>query len=191
MTEIKVWILAGVSGCGKSTFTNVLKSELNGKLNVCSTDSYIDDYCKENNVDYQEAYKQIQEKNLFRNATAKYYSDIEDSIKSETDFVVDRTNLTSGARKHLIENLRNTAKVLGHELSIRIVFFDIPIEELLRRNGLRSELIGKFIPPEVLLTQMKTLENVKHDEGHNILKKMDEYEDPMIVTRTCKEWLIE
>jgi len=191
MTEIKVWILAGVSGCGKSTFTNVLKSELNGKLNVCSTDSYIDDYCKENNVDYQEAYKQIQEKNLFRNATAKYYSDIEDSIKSETDFVVDRTNLTSGARKHLIENLRNTAKVLGHELSIRIVFFDIPKEELLRRNGLRSELIGKFIPPEVLLTQMKTLENVKHDEGHNILKKMDEYEDPMIVTRTCKEWLIE
>jgi len=191
MTEIKVWILAGVSGCGKSTFTNVLKSELNGKLNVCSTDSYIDDYCKENNVDYQEAYKQIQEKNLFRNATAKYYSDIEDSIKSETDFVVDRTNLTSGARKHLIENLRNTAKVLGHELSIRIVFFDIPKEELLRRNGLRSELIGKFIPPEVLLTQMKTLENVKHDEGHNILKKMDEYEDPMIVTRTCKEWLLE
>ena len=51
MTEIKVWILAGVSGCGKSTFTNVLKSELNGKLNVCSTDSYIDDYCKENNIE--------------------------------------------------------------------------------------------------------------------------------------------
>jgi len=193
MTEIKVWILSGVSGCGKSTFTNALKSafenrEDNQKINVCSTDSYIDNYCKENNVDYQEAYKQIQEKNLFRNATAKFYNDIEDSIKCDTNFVIDRTNLTSGGRKHLIENLRNTAKVVGKTLNVRTILFNVPREKLLIRNDFRSKNKGKFIPLDVLDSQMKSFENVKHDEGHNSLNIVDEFDHDYVENHG---WLIE
>ena len=185
MTKIKVWILSGVSGCGKSTFTNALKSALenrenNMKINICSTDSFIDDYCKENNMKYQEAYQEIQEKKLFRNATAKFYADIEDSLKNDTNFVIDRTNLTSGGRKFLIENLRDTAKVIGKILDVRIVFFNVPREILLRRNESRMESEGKFIPLDVLESQMESLENVKHDEGHNSLSVIDESEHDYI-----------
>ena len=186
MTEIKVLILAGVSGCGKSTFTNSGALDCDGlhctrvpftygvkkpyKLGICSTDSYLVDYANDNNLSYQEAYNEIQEKGLFRNATAKFYSDIEDNIKKDFSFVIDRTNLTSGGRKHLIENLRNTAKAIGKSLYIVTLYFDIPIETIKERLKKRESETGKTIPEDVILQQINSLENVKHEEGHDELR---------------------
>ena len=116
------------------------------------------------------------------------YNDIEDSIKCDTNFVIDRTNLTSGGRKHLIENLRNTAKVVGKTLNVRTILFNVPREKLLIRNDFRSKNKGKFIPLDVLDSQMKSFENVKHDEGHNSLNIVDEFDHDYVENHG---WLIE
>ena len=41
---MNITVMAGVSGCGKSTYTNSMNEP------VCSTDKFIDDHAKEHGV---------------------------------------------------------------------------------------------------------------------------------------------
>ena len=56
------------------------------------------------------------------------------------------------------------------------------------RNDFRSKNKGKFIPLDVLDSQMKSFENVKHDEGHNSLNIVDEFDHDYVENHG---WLIE
>ena len=167
---IKVKILSGVSGCGKSSYI----SSLNGDYSVCSTDSFIQEYAKHLKMTYAQAYQDIQKNGMFSHATKKFYNDIESCITNGIDFVVDRTNLSSEGRKSLIQNLRLVANNLNKELYIETVYFDTDPKLIKQRLIQREKETGKHIPDDVIHTQFNTFEPVKPEEGHDNLVIINE-----------------
>lgn len=155
--------MIGVSGSGKSTY---IKNNLEGYC-VCSTDSYIEEFGTTHGYDYNESYKHIQEYNLFGDATAKFYDDIENNIIFDNDFVIDRTNLSEKGRRMLIEKLRLLSKQYEKIIDIEYIVFKVNIVELKSRLDKRSKEENKRIPTDVIDNQIKSFNEIQSDEGYN------------------------
>jgi predicted kinase len=169
MNKTKCTILIGVSGSGKSTvINNKFKDEY-----VCSTDKYVENFAKERELNYSDAFDKIQEDNLFKDFTRLFYIDIETCIKNDVNFVIDRTNLTIGSRKALINTLNEFAEKYDKEIKINGLFFDIPKNVVKERLENRFKETGKSIPEDVIDNQFKVFEKPTSEEFEH-LSKVDE-----------------
>jgi len=160
---MKVTILIGVSGSGKSTY---LKET--GLASV-STDKYVDKFADDEGLSYSDAFDKIQELNLFKDYQRLFYIDIEEQIKKDADFAIDRTNLTVGYRKKLINDIREMAERHGKEIEVFGISFDFPVEVIKERLHKREAETGKSIPDFVIDNQIKAFEKPTSDEGYNSL----------------------
>lgn len=149
---MNVTVMAGVSGSGKSTYVNNLNTP------VCSTDKFIDDHAREHGVNYSDSFEMIQNQQLFGTITGMFYSEMIEYIKNGIDFIVDRTNLTSGSRQALTNFIRTTAASFDHEVVIKCAYMSIDEKQLLEILEKRNQETGKKIPLNVIRNQIQAWE---------------------------------
>jgi len=149
---MNVTVMAGVSGSGKSTYVNNLNTP------VCSTDKFIDDHAREHGVNYSDSFEMIQNQQLFGTITGMFYSEMIEYIKKGIDFIVDRTNLTSGSRQALTNFIRTTAASFDHEVVIKCAYMSIDEKQLLEILEKRNQETGKKIPLNVIRNQIQAWE---------------------------------
>lgn len=155
-----VYVLSGVSGSGKSTYIN------NRKLCSVSTDELVEEYAKENNFNYTEAFDEIQTKNLFGSLNSIFFDNIVDLINSGKDFAIDRTSLNKFTRKSLIDLIKSNST----DAKITVVYFDIPKEIVIKRLNDRKMKTGKEIPDFVIEKQFENFEKPDIEEGYDDLE---------------------
>ena len=160
-----ITILIGISGSGKSTYANKLRQR------ICSTDRYIDTYAKALNVSYDESFDQIQLIGLFSELNDKFYADIDEAIRLGEDFIIDRTNLTGGARRHLIGKVRSISEKYNSPIIIKGVVFDINKDKIMEQLKKREAEEDKKIPEDVMVQQFNAFEYPLIEEGFDIIQK--------------------
>ena len=160
-------VLIGVSGSGKSTLATRVKGMTEDvKSVICSTDKFIEEEASSMGITYKEMMDIIQKDNRFGELTGKFYDEIEDCIKNDYNIVIDRTNLTSGGRKALIEKLKSMhEKHDKEEMEVMAVCLNLTRDELDSRIAKRKEETGKTIPDEVLAIQLKSFQIPNKEEG--------------------------
>ena len=165
---MNITVMAGVSGCGKSTYTDSMNEP------VCSTDKFIDDHAKEHGVNYSDSFVMIQNQHLFSTITEMFYSEMIEHIKNGIDFVVDRTNLTRGSRKALTDFIRATAASFGQNVVIKCAYISIDEKQLLERLEKRNLETGKKIPLNVIYNQIYAWEIPSAtDDGFDIVERKE------------------
>ena len=155
-----VYILSGVSGSGKSTYIK------NHNLCSVSTDELVEEYARENNFNYTQAFDEIQNKKLFGSLNSIFFDNIIDLINSGKDFAIDRTSLNSFTRKSLIDLVKSNST----DSEIKVVFFDIPKSVILKRLADREAKTGKGIPDFVIEKQFESFEKPTDVEGYDLLE---------------------
>jgi predicted kinase len=150
-----VYILSGVSGSGKSTYIK------NHNLCSVSTDELVEEYARENNFNYTQAFDEIQNKKLFGTLNSIFYDNIVDLVNSGKDFAIDRTSLNSWTRKSLVDLVKSNST----DVKVKVVYFDIPKDVIIKRLADREAKTGKSIPKDVIEKQFENFEKPKLDEG--------------------------
>ena len=169
-------VLIGISGSGKSTYVRDVVKETNEK--VCSTDKFVEEHTMSRfdedgvKLSYEQAFNDIQENDMFKVITKKFYDEIEENIKSGDNFIIDRTNLSARARALLIKELRELGKKYGKAVVITGIIFNPSTSVILERLKQRIILENKRIPDNVLDDQIKYFEVPTKDEDFDILENI-------------------
>jgi len=169
-------VLIGISGSGKSTYVRDAVKETNEK--VCSTDKFVDEHAMSRfnedgvKLSYEQAFNDIQENDMFKVITKKFYDEIEENIKSGDNFIIDRTNLSARARALLIKELRELGKKYGKAVVITGIIFNPSTSVILERLKQRIILENKRIPDNVLDDQIKYFEVPTKAEDFDILENI-------------------
>ena len=134
----KIYILCGVPGSGKSTWARKQVEELDGKGIIISRDAIRfsmlgddDAYFAHEDAVFDEFIKKIQEA-------------IND--QEHTSIFIDATHLNEKNRNKVLSRIWR----MGDDVIIG-VYFDVPLEECLRRNALRT---GRALVPETVIKNM-------------------------------------
>lgn len=148
--RMKLYILVGVAGSGKSTFADNYINTTDEKGKIFSSDDY--------RVKMFGSSKEGNKKGNSSTVFNKMNKDLMREIrKSKKDILVyDATNLTRKRRRALYNNAKNWSK---GEVEVRIVYFSLPLIELFENNELRLRFEPeKYVPEDVILRMYKTLQ---------------------------------
>ncbi len=159
-------ILVGSSGSGKSTYAKTL-----GQV-ICSTDKYVEEQASILGLSYDNAFQISQSIGIFKKFTKYFYEDIENCIRNNKNFVIDRTNLSSEMRRNLISKLREMERKYGKTIIIKCVYFVTPKKVLWQRLERRKIIDNKSIPVMLVEEQIEKYELPTIEEGFDyIIKK--------------------
>ena len=137
-----LYILIGPPGSGKSTWREdrIRESEAKGRqITTVSSDDIIDAYAAEHSISYTEAFGRIDQKAIKKAVNEKF----DDSVRTGLDVIVDRTNMTVGARASFLSRTPKAYRKVG-------VVFQIDRLVLDQRLATRAEATGKSIPKDVV-----------------------------------------
>lgn len=134
----KIYILCGVPGSGKSTWARKQVEELDGKGIIISRD-----VIRFSMLGDDDAYF-AHEDEVFNEFIKKIQEAIND--QEHTSIFIDATHLNEKNRNKVLSRVWHMKDdvVIG-------VYFDIPLEECLRRNALRT---GRALVPETVIKNM-------------------------------------
>jgi len=159
-------ILVGSSGSGKSTYAKTL-----GQV-ICSTDKYVEEQASMLGLSYDNAFQISQSIGIFKKFTKYFYEDIENCIRNNKNFVIDRTNLSSEMRRSLISKLREMERKYGKTIIIKCVYFVTPEKIIWQRLERRKIIDSKSIPVMLVEEQIEKYELPTIEEGLDyIIKK--------------------
>ena len=150
--------LCGIPCSGKSTFVNKLK-KLSYWENavVLSTDNYIEKVAQEHNTTYREIFDECIDE-----ATRQLELALIEAKDKGKNIIYDQTNLTIKTRKKKLSKLPSI-------YARGVIYFDVTLEEALRRNENRE---GKYIPKSVLKRMYHQLEVPTLEEGWDYVEKI-------------------
>ena len=134
----KIYILCGVPGSGKSTWARKQVEELDGKGIIISRDAIRFSMLNDNDAYFAHEDEVFDE---FIRQTQEAINDQE-----HTSIFIDATHLNEKNRNKVLSRVWR----LGDDVVIG-VYFDIPLEECLRRNALRT---GRALVPETVIKNM-------------------------------------
>jgi len=153
MSNLRVQVLVGISGSGKSTYTKEHCIE-----NICATDKFVENLGKERGLNYSDTFEMLQMNNQFGEITKLFYNEIEDNIKKGREFIIDRTNLTVESRASLLRQLRVWGKLYDVNLFIEAVVFNPDLTIIMHRLEKREKIEDKKIPDDVIAKQVDVFE---------------------------------
>jgi len=151
-------MLCGVPTSGKSSYLRQGTDETPyfDRAMVLSTDDYIEQEAIAQNLTYNEAFEEF-----IGPATENMEQCLKLALRDDLDIIWDQTNLTPKVRR------RKLAKV-PPRYERTAVWFDISLEEALRRNETRP---GKFIPESVIKSMHASFIPPTKSEGFGYIIK--------------------
>jgi predicted kinase len=150
--------LCGIPCSGKSTFVNELKKiPYWENAVVLSTDDYIEKVAQEHNTTYREIFDECIDE-----ATRQLELALIEAKDKGENIIYDQTNLTIKTRKKKLSKLPSI-------YARGVIYFDITLEEALRRNENRE---GKYIPKSVLKRMYHQFEVPTIEEGFDYVEKV-------------------
>ncbi len=164
MSNLRVQILVGISGSGKSTYVKDHCIE-----NICATDKFVENLGKERGLNYSDTFEMLQMNNQFGEITKLFYNEIEDNIKKGREFIIDRTNLTVESRASLLRQLRIWGKLYDVNLFIEAVVFNPDLSIIMHRLRKREDEEDKKIPDDVIAKQVDVFEVPTNDEDFDMV----------------------
>lgn len=164
MSNLRVQVLVGISGSGKSTYVKDHCIE-----NICATDKFVENLGKERGLNYSDTFEMLQMNNQFGEITKLFYNEIEDNIKKGREFIIDRTNLTVESRASLLRQLRIWGKLYDVNLFIEAVVFNPDLSIIMHRLRKREDEEDKKIPDDVIAKQVDVFEVPTNDEDFDMV----------------------
>ena len=164
MNNLRVQILVGISGSGKSTYVKDHCIE-----NICATDKFVENLGKERGLNYSDTFEMLQMNNQFGEITKLFFNEIEDNIKKGREFIIDRTNLTVESRASLLRQLRIWGKLYDVNLFIEAVVFNPDLSIIMHRLRKREDEEDKKIPDDVIAKQVDVFEVPTNDEDFDMV----------------------
>ena len=164
MSNLRVQVLIGISGSGKSTYVKDHCIE-----NICATDKFVENLGKERGLNYSDTFEMLQMNNQFGEITKLFYNEIEDNIKNGREFIIDRTNLTVESRASLLRQLRIWGKLYDVNLFIEAVVFNPDLSIIMHRLRKREDEEDKKIPDDVIAKQVEVFEVPTNDEDFDMV----------------------
>jgi predicted kinase len=149
---VKVIMLVGCSGTGKSTLAEELRAQ-DPDLSVISFDAILEEIAGETGCTYTEAYPLHR-----REAERRLSRQVREVLAHGGNVVWDQTNLLRSARA------RRLALIPDDYERIAVVL-EAPFSVLVRRIRDREAAGGRHIPREVLRRQIREMERPDYDEG--------------------------
>jgi predicted kinase len=148
-----LYVLVGLPGSGKSTLVSSLKKD-NPNSFVYSSDLYIEENAKSNNLTYNQAFNQ------FINDAIKYMNiQLEKAIEQSQDIIWDQTNLTVKKRKSILSRFGKKYKKI-------CICIESPktIQEQTELEKRLNSREGKTIPYSVIKDMSNRYEPPSFDE---------------------------
>lgn len=102
-TKPPAFVLVGLPGSGKSTWAKTHPR----RFEIASTDKYIEDFAREKNITYAQAFKKY-----FRKSQKLMKAQVERIKKEPRPFIWDQTNLTLKERDAIYKTLHKTHEVI-------------------------------------------------------------------------------
>ncbi len=148
MKKKTLYITSGVPNAGKTTFINQ-RIEALGGIHI-SRDNIRMKFLKPGDYYFKNEGKVF-------NAFIKEIQKAIDNPKGEDDIYIDATHLNARSRSKVINklNLTNVDKIV-------VLWFDIPIEELYRRNNSRT---GKKLPEDMIANMRASMDTPLYGEN--------------------------
>lgn len=154
----KVFFMIGMPNAGKST---LVKNCFQWADVVCRDDILMEYGRKKyGDLPYTEMFKKLTPEDQ-KEIDKLLYQKIEELQKEGKSFVIDMTLLSKKSRKRMLEKIHNDYKI--NYINV-ICGFDT----ILRRNQIRAEKTGKFIPEDVLRDMWQRYETPTKDEDKRI-----------------------
>jgi predicted kinase len=140
------YIMVGLPGVGKSTY---IRANLSNMV-VHSSDQIIEDYAQSINSTYDDVFR-----DYIDEATKIFKQNVQDSIKNNESFIVDRTNLTKKSRRAILSSLPK-------KYSLKAIV--IEVDDIIHTKYLNSRKT-KTIPQSVIDNFKTIFEFPTTDEG--------------------------
>lgn len=151
MSNKELIMIAGMPGCGKSTYRQPYG------FDVVSSDMYIEALAEAVGSTYKEVFADVA-----KQAEINMYDHLKDMLKNGVRQIVwDQTNLTSKVRKKKLTQFNEFG---GKDYRKICLFFEPDWQLTLERNEARREF-GRDIPMHVLESMFNTHEIPKKAEG--------------------------
>ena len=155
-----IYMLVGISGCGKSTMARKLNVLSEGKAAIVSSDDIREEI-------YGDASNQANPQRVFNEA----YARVEKLLKNGNDVIFDATNLTKKTRSYLFSYLKKHNLIEGNDVSACVCNTDI--ETCINRQAKRA----RKVPENVILRQSLEYEKPELDEGFYAVADFTEREE--------------
>jgi predicted kinase len=150
--------LCGIPTSGKSTYVEKLKSmKYWENAVVLSTDNYIEEQAKRLGMTYNEVFQ-----DCIDEATRQLEIAFIEAKDKGKDIIFDQTNLSKKTRKKKLSKLPSYYRR-------SVVFFEVSLEEALKRNENRE---GKYIPKSVLKRMYHQFEVPTMEEDFDYVEKI-------------------
>lgn len=147
------YILVGLPGSGKSTWTNEINRD--GKFALISSDDHLERIARDSGKSYSDVFN-----DHIKAAGALMNADFRKAVADNRSIIWDQTNMTSKKRKGILQQIPNNYKKIA-------VVFQIDPVELERRLEKRGKETGKIIPNHILSSMAKSFEMPTRAEGFN------------------------
>jgi predicted kinase len=152
-------MLCGIPCSGKSTYAEKLKTiPYWSNAVILSTDNYIEKVAQEHNTTYSEIFE-----DCIDEATRQLELALIEAKDKGRNLIWDQTNLSRKARKKKLSKLPSL-------YARGVVYFEISLEEALRRNENRE---GKYIPESILKRMWHQFEIPTRNEDFDYVEKVE------------------
>ena len=145
----KLWLICGIPGLGKSTWSLNHKNFFEGRGDIVSRDIIRFSLLKEGE-NYFSHEKEV---------LTEYVESAKASLKCNDDTILDATHLNSPSRAKILRALKDNLK----DVEINVIFFTGKTSTALERNANRIGLT--FVPPEQIKAMAKKVELPFVEEG--------------------------
>ena len=155
----ELYVLIGVPGSGKSTWTNKFKDSSTKEFTVVSSDAVLDQIALERGLKYSDVHK-----DFIGLATSKAKQTFREAIECRANIIFDQTNVSKKKRRGILQQMpKDYIKVA--------VVFQTEDAEVERRLKTRAEQTGKYIPEFVMQDMYSRWEAPTRDEGFDRIVK--------------------
>lgn len=152
-------IMVGLPGSGKSTYIQKFLKDHENYV-VISSDSLIEDYAKSVNKTYDEVFSEY-----IDTANKLVFKLFSEALINKKNIIVDRTNMTIGARKKFLSQVSNSYLKAAY-------IFEVDRKTLDERLEKRKNQTGKSIPVQIIDSMFNNYQVPTESEGFNVIIKI-------------------
>lgn len=155
-----LYVLVGLPGSGKSSWTKKFLATVDKPFVVVSTDDILERIASENDSRYNDVINQHYgdaEKEMKRNAT--------EAFRNGISIIWDQTNMGANKRRKILAQTPKQYRKIA-------VVFELDDQELFKRLNKREEETGKKIGPKIIETMKAGYSEPSKSEGFDEIVKI-------------------